>query len=68
MTSLAENVISEAAQQSNAPVVQVAAAVVKTVENPTPENIIADIELAVELFNKIRAMHPSVAAFLKAVL
>ena len=69
-----ETDILEAAQEvaPNAPIVQVAAAIASTAANPSPANILADMELAIKLVKEFRAaiskFHPSVLTFIKKAL
>lgn len=65
-----ENEILQAAQTvaPDSPVVQVAAAAVATVANPSPSNILADIELLLSLIKKIKALaatHPTLKSMLE---
>jgi hypothetical protein len=56
----------------NSPLVEAASAILNTVENPSPENIIADVELAISLVKQVKAhldgVHPSLLELLKALL
>jgi hypothetical protein len=53
----------------NAPAVEAAVAVMATAANPSPANILADIELAISLVKQLKAAlagtHPSVLALVK---
>ena len=55
-----------------APLDQVAGAVISTVMAPTPENIIADIKLALDLFlqfkTNMNGLHPSAWDVIKQLL
>lgn len=73
MTSLAEKVIQSAAQADpNSPILQAANAAVSTVENPSPSNILADIELAWSIISLVKARldktHTSLWVALKELL
>lgn len=54
------------------PIVEVAEAVVSTVLSPTPENILADIELAIKLVKQfkedISGLHPTASNLLKTLI
>ena len=56
----------------DAPIVEIAEAVAETVTNPTPEQIITDVELIISLIKQLRAAlantHPSILAVVKALL
>lgn len=73
MSSLLEKFISVAAEVNpEAPVVQVAEDVAQTAANPSPENILADIELAISLFKEFKSstanLHPSVWRVIKLLV
>ena len=57
---------------NEAPIVEAGAAIVNSLANPTPANILADIELALrlvqELKDKLSGAHPSIWDLLKALL
>ena len=64
-----ENAVEQALPDS--PVVQVAEAVAATVADPSPLNIMNDLQLALNLAKKLKAklagMHPSVTDIIKAL-
>lgn len=57
---------------SDAPIIQAAEAIETTIANPSPSNIVADIELAIDLVKQFKAniagLHPSVINIIKALL
>lgn len=66
-----EKTLIQAAQtiDPTAPIVEAASAAIETVANPSPENILADLELAISLVKQFRAamanLHPSVINIVK---
>jgi hypothetical protein len=56
----------------NAPAVQVAAAAASTAADPSPANLIADVELALSLFKSFKAslsgLHPTVWNVIKLLI
>lgn len=73
MTSLAENVIQDAAQEiPNVPALQVGSAAVQTLENPSPSVLVSDIELlhqiVLEVKTKLAGKHISLYNLIKAFL
>jgi len=56
----------------NAPIVEAAVAVATTIADPTPVNILADLELALALVKQFKAniagLHPSILNIIKALL
>ena len=73
MTSEVVNEVLNAAQEvaPNAPVVEAAVAAVSTVADPSPANLLADVELAYKLIQQFKAdiagLHPTVGNILKAL-
>lgn len=54
----------------DSPALDVAEAVIATGTNPTPEAILADIQLALKLIKKLKALagtHPHISDILKAI-
>ncbi len=73
MTSLAETVIADAAQAApEVPALQAAEAAAETVIDPSPSNILNDIETVLhivkELKVKLAGTHPSLLELIKAML
>lgn len=72
MTNIATEALEVAnAIAPNAPVVATGAAIAATVGDPSPSNIIADIELALSLIKQLTALmrkHSSIVAIVKAML
>jgi hypothetical protein len=56
----------------NAPIISVAEAAIKTATNPSPENILEDIELALKLVHgfkrDVNNLHPKVQEIVKELL
>ena len=66
ITNTISDVVTAANQiDPNAPAIELASAALSTGENPSPSNIIADIELIITLVKELKAalngMHPSIA-------
>jgi hypothetical protein len=73
MNSLLEKAINVMGQVNpEAPAVEVAEAAVATAANPAPDQIIADVELAISLFRQFKAqlsgMHPTVLSVIKLLI
>lgn len=54
----------------DSPALEVAEAAISTVANPSPESILADIQLAIKLIKKLKALaaqHPHVSDIVKAI-
>lgn len=73
MTSIAEKVIQAAAKTApDSELLQVANATVSTIEDPSPSNVLADIELAWSIISAIKARldksHVSIWVALKELL
>ena len=73
MVNEVEKEVVAAAEQiaPSAPAVEVLEAAVNTAIDPSPANILADIELAIKLVNEFKAnvgnLHPSVLGIIKAL-
>lgn len=70
MTNVAQEIVTAAnAVAPNAPAVEVATAVVQTAIDPSPSNILADIELIVGLIKQLKTAlagtHPSLLQIVK---
>jgi hypothetical protein len=73
MSDVAQEVVNAAETLApNAPALEVAEAAVSTITNPSPENIVADIELAAKLIGQLKTLlsngHPSLKALLESFL
>jgi len=73
MSNTLENVVNAANEiDPNAPIVQAAEAVVKTIEDPSPANLLNDVELAIGLVKQLKTVlstsHPSVTSLVKKLL
>lgn len=73
IVSAANEVASVSAESvPNAPITQIVDAVAKTIADPSPANIVADIELATNLVSQLKAnlsgTHPSIMGIIKALL
>jgi len=72
MNTVETEVLQTAEQiDPNAPVVQAAEAVVATIADPSPLNVMNDLELALKLAKRLKStlstMHPSVTDIIKAL-
>lgn len=73
MTHIAKDALDTAkAIDPNAPIVEAAEAVVNTSADPSPANLLNDIELAIGFVKQLRALlntaHPSVTSLVKKLL
>ena len=53
-----------------APAIEVINAAISTIENPSPENILADVELAISLVKQLKALksnHPTLKSLIEAL-
>lgn len=73
MLSIIKDLLQLAKQyKPDAPIIDIAEAAINTAVNPTPANILADIELATKLVNQfkndISNLHPNVQGMVKELM
>ena len=69
MTNIVNEIVNLAQELvPDAPITQAIEQVAKTIEQPSIENIMADLQLAQKIIEQLKTFHPSILNIVKALL